>query len=125
VKDCIFCQIAQKKSPARYVYEDKEIIVFHNARPMAPVHLLIIPKKHLKGIQFAEKKDIQILGKMLLVARKVAEKEKLRGYKLYFNCGKLGGQVISHLHLHLVGGWKTPKEFQQLAEKIIKEGGAL
>lgn len=125
MKDCLFCQIAKKKISADVVYEDKDLVAFWDIKPIAPVHLLIIPRKHLAGIQSVEEKDKILLGKMLLTARKVAEKKKLKGYKLFFNCGKLGGQVIFHLHLHLIGGWRTPEEFHQMAKKLVEGGGVL
>jgi len=91
MKDCIFCQIADKKVPADFVYEDKDIVAFRDINPVAPVHILIVPKKHIEGVQTVEKKDQVLLGQMFLVARRMAEKEKLKGYKLFINCGKLGG----------------------------------
>ncbi|KPJ70083.1 hypothetical protein AMJ51_02610 [Microgenomates bacterium DG_75] len=111
MKDCLFCQFARGKDSPPFVYEDNDFIAFNDINPIAPVHILIVPKKHIDGIQTIEKEDQAILGKMFLVARKIAEKEKLKGYKLFINCGKLGGQAIFHLHLHLVGGWKTQKGF--------------
>lgn len=125
MKDCIFCQIIKGEIPTDFVYQDKEIVAFRDINPLAPVHILIVPKKHIKGIQTVEKKDQKILGQMLLVARKIGEQEKLKGYKLFFNCDKLGGQVIFHLHLHLIGGWKSPEEAHQLIKKRIEEGGVL
>lgn len=124
-KDCIFCQIAKGEIPQNFIYQDKDIVAFADINPLAPVHILIIPKKHIGGIQVVEKKDQRFLGKILLVARQIAEKKKLKGYRLYFNCGKIGGQAIFHLHLHLVGGWKNQKEFRQIIKKRIEGGGVL
>ncbi len=104
MKNCIFCKIIKEKSNEDVVYEDDDLVVLNDINPIAPVHLLIIPKKHIEGIQTVEKEDERVLGKMLLIARKMAEKKKLQGYKLFFNCGKLGGQEIFHLHLHLISG---------------------
>jgi len=125
IKDCIFCKYAKGENPPSFVYQDKGFIAFNDINPIAPVHILIVPRKHIKGIQFVEKKDQAILGKMFLVARKIAEQGKLKGYKLFFNCGKLGGQGIFHLHLHLVGGWKNRKEFHRLIEGRLGKGGVL
>ena len=125
MKDCIFCKIAKGEIPTKFVYQDKEVVAFPDIEPLAPVHILIVPRRHLEGIQKIKQGDQLLLGKMLLVARKVAEKKKLQGYKLFFNCGKLGGQGVFHLHLHLIGGWKNQKEFSQLLKKRIEEGGVL
>ncbi len=103
-KECIFCNIINRKLPSEFLYEDDTVVVFKDIHPHAPIHLLIVPKKHIEGIQAVEKEDERVLGKMLLIARKMAEKKKLQGYKLFFNCGKLGGQEIFHLHLHLISG---------------------
>lgn len=124
-KDCIFCQIIKKEVPCDFIYEDKDVVVFNDIEPLTPVHILIIPKKHIKGIQTVEKKDQAILGKMLLIARKMAEKEKLKGYRLLVNCGKLGGQGVFHFHLHLMGGWKSHREFGRILKKRLEEGGVL
>ncbi len=125
MKDCIFCQIADKKVPADFVYEDKDIVAFRDINPVAPVHILIVPKKHIEGVQTVEKKDQVLLGQMFLVARRMAEKEKLKGYKLFINCGKLGGQAVFHLHLHLIGGWQSLDEYHGLIKRRIREGGVL
>lgn len=103
---CIFCKIINKEAPSQVVYENKEIIVFKSIEPRAEIHLLIVPKKHIKSIIDLEEKDVILAGKLLLVAKKIAEKNKLakQGYKLIFNCGRGGGQIIDHLHLHLLGG---------------------
>lgn len=110
MSNCIFCKIIRREIPTKFVWEDEDFIAFRDINPLAPVHILIVPKKHIEGIQAVQKKDEKILGKILLVAQKIAAQEKLQGYKLFFNCGKLGGQVIFHLHLHLVGGWKNSME---------------
>lgn len=125
MKNCIFCQIVKGKAAADFVYQDDDLVAFRDINPIAPVHVLIVSRKHIKGIQFAEEKDRVILGKMLLVGRKIADQKKLKGYKLFFNCGKLGGQDVFHLHLHLVGGWKNRRKFHRLIKKRIKEGGVL
>lgn len=105
---CIFCDIVNKKSPAKLVYEDDEIIAFPDIHPSAPVHVLIIPKKHLSCVNDITKENQTLVGKMILVAKKLAEEKKIdqSGYRLVINCGKDAGQVIEHLHLHLLGGKK-------------------
>lgn len=103
---CIFCKIVSKEAPSRVVYEDEEIIVFESIEPKAEIHLLVVPKKHIKSIIDLKEKDVVLVGKLLFVAKKIAEKSKFakQGYKLIFNCGRGGGQIIDHLHLHLLGG---------------------
>ena len=100
--DCIFCKIAQKQTPTKIVYEDEEFIVFHDIRPKAPLHLLLVPKKHILSLQEAQEGDAELLGKLLLRAQKVARQEQVKGYKLAMNVGKEGGQEVDHIHLHLL-----------------------
>lgn len=109
--DCIFCKIIKKELPAEIVLEDKNIIVFEDIHPLAPVHLLVVPKKHIQTINDLTPKDKQLVGEIFLTAKKVAEKSGIdkKGYKLVFNVGKGGGQIIFHLHLHLLGGWRVAK----------------
>lgn len=111
-KSCIFCEIVEKKSPSKIVYEDDGIMAFKNIRPAAPIHILIIPKKHIPSIDHLNGGDGKLTGNLLLVAKKIAKSQGLdkTGYKLVFNVGRGGGQVIDHLHLHLLGGWKNDKE---------------
>ncbi len=108
--DCLFCRIAQKKIPAAIVYEDEDIIAFNDLKPKAPVHILIIPKKHIEKLQDIEDNDKELLGKIILVIKKIAkEKQISKAYKVQINCGKNAGQLVPHLHFHLLGGFKTPK----------------
>ncbi len=100
--DCIFCKIAQKQTPTKIVYEDEEFVVFHDIRPKAPLHLLLVPKKHILSLQEAQEGDAELLGKLLLRAQKVARQEQVKGYKLAMNVGKEGGQEVDHIHLHLL-----------------------
>ncbi len=101
---CIFCQIVKKEIPSQIVYEDDEILAFKDIQPKAKVHLLIIPKKHINSLN--EAKNEEILGKLLLRAKELAKEFKISksGYKIVINTGKDAGQVIFHLHLHLLGG---------------------
>lgn len=107
---CIFCEIANKQAPASIVYEDDLSLVFKNIRPLAPIHLLIIPKKHIDSVDHIDIEDEALVGHLVYVARKVAEQEKLSGYKLVINVGKAGGQEIFHLHIHLLSGWNNAKD---------------
>lgn len=103
---CLFCKIAAGEIPATIVLEDKEIMVFRDINPQAPTHLLIIPKQHIATIDDTDIKDEQLLGRLILTAKKVAKMEGLSeaGYRLVFNVNTGGGQVVYHIHLHLLGG---------------------
>ncbi|MDD5606465.1 MAG: HIT domain-containing protein [Candidatus Pacebacteria bacterium] len=102
---CVFCQIINKKIPANIIFQNKNIIVFKDIKPQAPVHLLIIPKEHISNLNKLENKDllIEIFSVIKKIARKVGV---LSGYKIQISVGKKGGQEINHLHFHLLGGWK-------------------
>ena len=102
--DCIFCKIVNKQAPADIVYENDKIIVFKDVNPKAPVHLLIIPKKHILSIDHIEIQDKTLMGEIILTAQKIARERNLPGYRLVINVGREGGQVIDHLHLHLLSG---------------------
>ncbi len=106
--DCLFCQIINKEIPSEFIYEDANFVVFRDINPQAPVHLLIVPKKHIRSINDLTPEDMQIISDIFIVARDMAKKEGVdkSGYKLVFNVEKGGGQVIFHIHLHLIGGWK-------------------
>ena len=103
---CLFCQIIQHKIPSELIYEDNQLIAFKDINPKAPVHILIVPKKHIESIAVLEEEDQDLMGKMIYRAKFLAEEFGVAkdGYKLVFNCRKHGGQMIDHLHLHLLGG---------------------
>lgn len=104
--DCIFCKIIAGELPSDTVYRDDEVIAFRDINPIAPVHLLIIPRRHIPSIRDLTKDDSPLLGHMYLVANRLAEEEGLaeRGYRLVINCGDEAGQTVHHLHMHLLGG---------------------
>ena len=105
--DCIFCDIIKKESPADILYEDDKFIAIKDIKPVAPIHFLIVPKEHIASINDLEDKHKELIGNMFLVAKKIAKEQEISdGYKLAFNTGRKGGQLIDHLHLHLMGGWK-------------------
>jgi len=107
-KDCIFCKIVNGEIPTEFLYEDDILMVFKDINPHAPVHDLIVPKKHIRSINDLTKNDRDIISHMIMVGKNIAKKESVRasGYKLLFNVERGGGQVIFHLHLHLIGGWE-------------------
>lgn len=108
--DCIFCKIVNKEIPSDFIYEDGDVIVIKDIHPLAPVHNLIVPKEHIHSIMHLENNHQEIISKIIFVAKEIAGKLGLKGYKLVFNVGREGGQVIDHLHLHLLGGWKNAAE---------------
>lgn len=109
--NCTFCDIISKKSPADLLYEDDKFVIFKDINPLAPVHLLIVPREHITSVNDLEEKHKDLIGEMLLLAKKIAKKKGINdGYKLAFNTGRKGGQLIDHLHLHLMGGWKENQE---------------
>lgn len=103
--DCLFCKIANKEIPAEFVYEGSDIVAFKDIKPDAPVHYLIVPREHIHSIMHLEGNHKEIISALIFRAKALAEKAGLKGYKLMFNVGREGGQLIDHLHLHLLGGW--------------------
>lgn len=104
--DCLFCKIAAGEIPSAKVYEDEEILAFRDINPQAPVHILIIPKKHLASLADVAEEDTALLGKMQVLARKLAEQEgvAVSGFRIISNSGPDSGQEVAHLHYHLLGG---------------------
>lgn len=103
---CIFCQIVTRRLPAEIVYENEDLVVFKDINPDAPIHLLISPKKHFDSLNSLDENNAGIIAKMVLAAKHVAELNKTQsGYRLMINCGREAGQVVYHLHMHLMGGW--------------------
>jgi len=104
---CIFCKIADKEISSSIVYEDPEIVAFNDINPQAPVHIIIIPRKHIPTVIDLEENDAALIGKLFIVAKKLAkEKEIEDGYRLVINCNPGAGQSVFHIHLHLLGGRK-------------------
>ncbi|HXA81819.1 MAG TPA: histidine triad nucleotide-binding protein [Methylomirabilota bacterium] len=103
--NCLFCKIGAKQIPAKLVYEDDDVFAFEDISPQAPAHILICPRKHFAALHDAEPGDQALLGKMQLLAAKLATELKLlSGYRTVFNNGAGAGQSVFHLHLHLLGG---------------------
>jgi len=112
--DCLFCKIAKKEIPSDIIFEDKDIVAFSDIKPSAPVHYLIVPKEHIQSIAHLEGNHKEVLASIIYTAKNLAEKAGLKGYKIVFNVGKDGGQVIDHLHLHLLGGWAQKKDIEAM-----------
>lgn len=98
----MFCKIVQKEVPSDIVYEDDKFVVFRDINPQAALHLLITPRKHIHSIDHIQVEDKELMGDLILAAQKVARQHNLAGYKLHFNVGKEGGQIVDHIHLHLL-----------------------
>lgn len=120
MENCIFCKIVKGEIPSHKVYEDEEILAFRDIEPEAPTHVLIIPKIHIENLSQASEENKDLLGKILLVAKKISESEKINdAFKLTINNGKFAGQIVMHMHFHLLGGW-TKKEDVKSGLHLVK-----
>ncbi len=106
--DCVFCKIVAGEIPSELLYQDEEVIAFRDINPQAPTHLVIIPKKHVPSLALLSEAESSLIGRMVNVANQLAKGEGISetGYRLAINCGKEGGQLVPHLHMHLLGGHK-------------------
>jgi len=105
MNDCLFCKIVAKEIPCNKAYEDDKVLAFHDINPQAPVHLLIIPKKHIVSVADTAESDMDLYARIMSVAKRLAEEFGLKsGYRIVTNIGKDGGQAVDHLHIHLLGG---------------------
>ena len=104
--DCLFCKIAAGEIPSAKVYEDEKVLAFRDIEPQAPVHILIIPKEHIKSANEINDENCAIVGHIFSVASKIAQQEGIAadGYRIVNNCGEGGGQTVGHLHFHMLGG---------------------
>ena len=114
MEDCLFCKIIKGEIPCNKVYEDEEIFAFHDINPAAPIHILVIPKKHITSLAYLKEEDEKIVGRIYTVINEIAQKNGFKedGYRVIVNCGKNGGQEVMHLHFHLLAG-------KPLGEKIV------
>ena len=105
--NCIFCRIVKGEIPSRKAYEDEDLLAFHDVHPVAPVHVLLIPKLHLASLAEVQDRDERVLGRMLLLAPRIArEQGSDDGFRIIVNTGRVGRQEVYHLHMHLLGGEK-------------------
>lgn len=104
--DCIFCEIVHKRMQSDIVYEDPDVVAFSDINPQAPVHVLVVPRLHIESVQDLSTDQVELMGKMIMVAKEIARKTNVdeSGFRLVINNGVNGGQTVSHLHLHLLGG---------------------
>lgn len=107
VEDCVFCEIIQGKKPADFVYQGDSVVAFKDKKPHAPVHILLVPRKHIRSINDLEQTDGPVISEMIHRAKEIANDLGIgsSGYRLVFNVERGGGQFVFHLHLHLLGGW--------------------
>ena len=109
MNDCLFCKITRGEIPSRKLYEDDEVVAFHDINPVAPVHFMLVPKLHFASLAEADDSHAALLGKMLLLAPKLAKEQGLgNGFRTVINTGEGGGQEIFHLHIHILGGGNIP-----------------
>ena len=105
MEDCLFCKIARGEIPSRKVYEDDDIFAFHDINPARPVHILVIPKRHITSLATDSDDDAPVLGRILAVANRLAtENGSPDGFRVIINSGRIGQQEVQHLHAHIVGG---------------------
>jgi histidine triad (HIT) family protein len=106
--DCVFCKIIAGEIPSQFLYQDDEMVAFPDIHPLTPVHILIVPKKHIPSLLETEMDEALLIGRMTLVAKQMAKEKGIaeRGFRLVINSGPEGGQVVPHLHMHLLGGKK-------------------
>ena len=114
MEDCLFCKIVKGEIPSTKVYEDDEVLAFEDINPAAPIHILVIPKKHITSLAHLKKEDEAVVGKIYTIMNKIAEEKGFKedGYRVIVNCGENGGQEVMHLHFHLLAGKK-------IGEKIV------
>lgn len=102
--DCVFCKIVAGEIPTDKIYEDEDIIAFNDLDPQAPIHFLVIPKKHITSLATLDESDSDLVAKIMLVIQKLAKENNLEGYRVVTNIGEDGGQSVPHLHFHVLGG---------------------
>ncbi len=104
--DCIFCRIIAGEIPSDTLYQDEEVVAFRDVHPIAATHVLVIPRRHIPSLAELSEEDLSLAGRMVGVANQIAKKEGIAesGYRLVVNCGEHAGQIVPHLHLHLIGG---------------------
>jgi len=106
-KDCIFCKIIRGEAPADFVYQNESLVGFKDIRPAAPVHILLVPRKHIRSLNDLEEADRSIVSELIFSARELARQREIdkSGYRVHISTERGGGQLVFHLHLHLLGGW--------------------
>ncbi len=115
MNDCLFCKIIKKEIPSKIVYEDEQVIAFEDINPVAPVHILVIPKEHIANVNEITEENSKVIAKIFTVISKLAKENNIAedGYRVITNTLEFGGQVINHLHFHLIGGKKLGPKIVQ------------
>lgn len=108
MSDCIFCKIASKEIPSEILYEDDKVIAFKDVNPQSPIHILVIPKEHIESANHVDDGNSNLIGHIFLIIKDLAKKLGIdkEGYRIVNNCGEFGGQTVSHIHFHILGGRK-------------------
>lgn len=111
---CIFCKIIKGEIPGKFVYRDDDFVAFHDINPKAPVHILVVPVRHIESVRDVKSDDKELLGELILKVRDIAQKLEIAksGYKLVVNNGVSAGQLVFHLHIHLLGGWRKSPHWE-------------
>lgn len=114
MSDCVFCKVIVGELPAKFAYSDEEVVAIHDIAPKAPVHILVMPKKHLTSLSDVSVGDQVLLGRLLYVVKEIASKFQIheKGYKVIINNGKAAGQLVDHIHVHVLGGWGQPEKWR-------------
>jgi histidine triad (HIT) family protein len=113
--ECLFCEIVARRRPAEIEYEDDEVLAFRDIYPKAPVHLLVVPKRHIESVLTLDPDDAPLVGRLVLAARRIGEARGFgeRGYRLGINCGPEGGQHVYHLHVHFLAGRREERKVER------------
>ncbi|MCF6466521.1 histidine triad nucleotide-binding protein [Clostridium sp. Cult2] len=108
MSDCIFCKIINKEIPSEIIYEDDKVIAFKDVNPQSPIHFLVIPKEHIESSNYIDDENSSLIGHIFLTIKDLAKKQGIDqdGYRIVNNCGAFGGQTVSHIHFHVLGGRK-------------------
>jgi len=104
--DCPFCRIEAKQTKSRILYEDEQVLAFEDIHPQAPLHILIVPRKHIATLLNLQEEDVSLMGRLVWVANRIAREKRVdrSGFRIVINCNRNGGQTVGHLHLHLLAG---------------------
>ena len=112
MEDYFLCKIAQGQIPSTFLYEDDQVVVINDINPQTPVHMLVLPKKHIQSLAAAQEEDRDLLGHMLMTAKNMARERGVAesGYRIIVNTGRDGAQTVQHLHMHIMGGKQLPEQ---------------
>lgn len=114
MSDCIFCKIIKGEIPGKFIFQDNDIVAFHDISPKAPVHILAVPKIHIESLIYVSAEHDRLMGKLMVAVSRIARDQGIdkSGYKIVINNGSGAGQIVPHLHVHILGGWKAKEEWK-------------